>query len=204
VTGLDISPEMLAQARRKINDLALSHIELRQGDACAADFPEETFDLILCSAAMVFMADIPGVLRGCFRFLKPGGCVGFDAPADNSTAAGSTLALLARTHGISLEYARLNTQEACRQALVDAGFEVAHIQTELITERMMPLSEIDAAWNGIINHPLSRPVPGLPQDRLAQLKEEFRAALATLATPEGTVDRNIMHIAFGQKPRAHS
>ena len=85
--------------------------------------------------------------------MKPGGDVGFDAPAENPTAAGSTLAKLAFSHGISLGYARLRTQEACRQALTDVEFEVANIHTEIITQRIMPLSEIDAAWAGIINHP---------------------------------------------------
>ena len=146
------------------------------------------------------MADIPAVLRGWHRFLKPGGYVGFDAPAENSTAGGSTLAPLALSHGISLGYARLRTREACGEALTDAGFEVAYIHTEIITQRIMPLSEIDAAWAGIINHPLSRPLLDLPPDTLAKLREDFRAKVASLATPEGIVDRNIMHIAFGRKP----
>jgi ubiquinone/menaquinone biosynthesis C-methylase UbiE len=200
VVGMDISPRMLAQARRKIDDLGFQNIELREGDACTADLPREGFDLILCSAALVFMVDIPAVLRGWHRFLKPGGYVGFDAPAENSTAAGSTLASLARSHGLSLRYARLRTREACRQSFIDAGFEVAHIHTEIITQRIMPLNEMDAAWAGIINHPLSRPLLELPPDTLARLKEDFRTNLAALATPDGIVDRNIMHIAFGRKP----
>jgi ubiquinone/menaquinone biosynthesis C-methylase UbiE len=199
VIGIDISPLMLAEARRKIDEFGLHNIELREGDASTTDLPQEGFDLILCSAALVFMVEIPAVLRGWHRFLKPGGYVGFDAPAENSTAAGSTLARLAYRRGISLGYTRLHTQVACRQALADAGFEVARINTEVITERMMPLSEIDTAWGGIINHPLSRPLLGLPPDTLVQLREEFRESVASLATPEGIPDRNIMHIAFGRK-----
>jgi SAM-dependent methyltransferase len=197
---MDISPQMLAQARRKIDGLGLQNIELREGDACTADLPQEEFDLILCSAALVFMADIPAVLRRWHRFLKPGGYVGFDAPAENSTAAGSTLAPLPFNRGISLGYARLHTQGACKRALSDAGFEVARINTEIITQRMMPLSAIDAAWGGIINHPLSRPLLELPPEALAQLREDFLSNVASLATPEGIADRNIMHIAFGRKP----
>jgi ubiquinone/menaquinone biosynthesis C-methylase UbiE len=200
VLGIDISPQMLARARHKIHELGFQNIELRAGDACTADLPEGEFDLILCSAALVFMADIPAVLRGWHRFLKPGGYVGFDAPAENSTATGSTLARLAYSRGISLGYARLHTQEACRKAFTDAGFEVAHITTEIITQRIMPIGEIDAAWGGIVNQPLSRPILDLPPDTLAQLREEFLANVASLATPEGIPDRNIMHIAFGQKP----
>ncbi len=39
----------------------------------------------------------------------------------------------------------------------------------------------------------------MPPDTLARLREDFRANVASLATPEGIVDRNIMHIAFGRK-----
>jgi hypothetical protein len=67
----------------------------------------------------------------------------------------------------------------------------------------MLLSEMDAAWSGIINHPLSRPLLGLPPDTLVQLKDQFRANVASLAVPEGIPDRNIMHIAFGRKPALH-
>ena len=200
VVGMDISPQMLAQARRKIDELGFQNIELREGDASTADLPQDEFDLILCSGALVFIADIPAVLRGWYRFLKPGGYAGFDAPAASSTAAGSTLAPLAESHGISLAYARLHTPEACRHALTDAGFEIAHINTEIITQRMMPSNEIDAAWDGIINHPLSRPLLSLAPDIVAQIREEFRADVASLATPDGIPDRNIMHIAFGRKP----
>jgi hypothetical protein len=64
----------------------------------------------------------------------------------------------------------------------------------------MPLSEIDAAWAGILDFPLSRPVLDLPTDALALLREDFRADITSLATPEGIVDCNIVHIAFGRKP----
>jgi ubiquinone/menaquinone biosynthesis C-methylase UbiE len=200
VIGIDISPQMLAQARRKIDEIGLQNIELREADACTADLTQEGFDLILCSAALVFMTDIPAVLRSWNRFLKPGGYVGFDAPSENSTAAGSTLARLAARRGIALGYTRLYSQMACKKALAGAGFEIAHIETEIITERMMPLSEIDVAWGGVINHPMSRPLLDLSPETLAQVREEFTANVASLMTAEGIPDRNITHIAFGRKP----
>ena len=200
VVAIDISPQMLARARDKIDELGFQNIELRTGDACTADLPEAGFDRILCSAAWVFMADIPAVLRGWHRFLRPGGYVAFDAPAENSTAAGSTLAPLARNLGISLGYARLHTQESCRQALTDAGFKIARITTEIITQRMMQLAEIDTAWDAIVNHPLSRPIEGMSPDKRSQLRDMFRTGMAALATPQGIPDRNIMHIVIGYKP----
>jgi ubiquinone/menaquinone biosynthesis C-methylase UbiE len=37
---------MLAHARRKIDECGLRNIELREGDACTADLPQEGFDPI--------------------------------------------------------------------------------------------------------------------------------------------------------------
>jgi ubiquinone/menaquinone biosynthesis C-methylase UbiE len=160
VIALDISRMMLEEARRKIDASGLQNIELREGDACLKEFPENEFDLILCSAALVYMADINAVLRRWYRFLKPGGYVAFDAPAENSTAAGSVMAKLANKNGFSLGYTRLWTEEACKNSMQDTGFEEICVDTEIITQRTISPSEIVSVWEGSIANPLMRKILG--------------------------------------------
>lgn len=63
VIGVDISSGMLAQAQRKIDAAGLQNIELIEADADYLNFPDDSFDAILCSSAIVYLTDIPASLR---------------------------------------------------------------------------------------------------------------------------------------------
>lgn len=69
--GLDVSPEMLARARRRLGDRA-TWIE---GDAPAA-MPEGPFDAIACSYALTMASDPDAILRAAAQALAPGGVLG--------------------------------------------------------------------------------------------------------------------------------
>lgn len=74
VTGIDFSHEMLAKAQAKVDEQNLSHVkELRQMDARALDFPDESFDTV---AAMHIISVVPEpekVMAEMARVLRPGG-----------------------------------------------------------------------------------------------------------------------------------
>lgn len=65
VTGVDGSPEMIAAAKA----LGLNAYVM---DGQALTFDEE-FDAVFSNAALHWMADIDGVIKGVWRALKPGG-----------------------------------------------------------------------------------------------------------------------------------
>ncbi|HYG58780.1 MAG TPA: class I SAM-dependent methyltransferase [Symbiobacteriaceae bacterium] len=69
VTGIDISPEMLARARAK----AIPGAVLLEGDAASLPFPDEAFDLVISVTAFEFMPDPAGAAREAMRVLRPGG-----------------------------------------------------------------------------------------------------------------------------------
>ena len=68
VVGLDASACMLDRARA-----AAPGVEWREGDAAALPFPDESFDDVLCQAALMFLPDRVGALREMRRVLRPGG-----------------------------------------------------------------------------------------------------------------------------------
>ncbi len=71
--GMDITPEMLAEGRRKIERLSLQErIELRVGDAERIDLPDNSVDGC-CSAFMVRnLSDIRQGFREMLRVVRPG------------------------------------------------------------------------------------------------------------------------------------
>ena len=72
VVGVDYSDAALRRARRKTADLG-SEVTLLRMDARNLQFPEESFDKVLCVHVMDFIDDILGTTEEIFRVLKKGG-----------------------------------------------------------------------------------------------------------------------------------
>lgn len=74
VTGLDISPDMLAVAHATATREGVD-VAWRQGPAEEMTFPDGSFDLALSQFALMFFADRDAALREIHRTLIPGGRV---------------------------------------------------------------------------------------------------------------------------------
>jgi SAM-dependent methyltransferase len=74
VSGLDLSPMMLATARKKLADRGLT-ADLREGDMAALPFPDASFDVVVSMLALMHIPreDRQQVFHEVARVLKPGG-----------------------------------------------------------------------------------------------------------------------------------
>ncbi|MGH3549239.1 MAG: class I SAM-dependent methyltransferase [Pseudonocardiaceae bacterium] len=72
VTGIELSPDMLAIARRRADDLDCQ-VDLRVGDAEALDIPSATFDTVVCTFSLCAIPDHRKALTEMTRVLRPGG-----------------------------------------------------------------------------------------------------------------------------------
>lgn len=72
LTAVDLSPRMLAVARRRAADLGLT-AELQEGTAEALDFPDESFDTVICTLALCSIPDEKAAIGEMLRVLRPGG-----------------------------------------------------------------------------------------------------------------------------------
>ena len=71
-TGVDIWPEAIARARRKLDYYALDNVELFECDAASMPFGDAAFDLVTSNIGINNFEDPPRVLRECARVMKPG------------------------------------------------------------------------------------------------------------------------------------
>jgi ubiquinone/menaquinone biosynthesis C-methylase UbiE len=72
VTGVDLSPEMLAVARRRAEELGRV-VELREADAEQLPFADGTFDSAVCALSLCNIPDPVQALNEMRRVLLPGG-----------------------------------------------------------------------------------------------------------------------------------
>ena len=72
ITGIDLSPAMLAIARRRAAELGID-AELREGDAEALAFPDGGFDTVVCALSLCSIPDPATAIAEMARVLRPGG-----------------------------------------------------------------------------------------------------------------------------------
>lgn len=71
VTGIDLSPNMLAIARQRAAGLDLK-ADLREVDAEALDFPDQSFDSVVYSLCLCTIPDPARAIKEGLRVARPG------------------------------------------------------------------------------------------------------------------------------------
>lgn len=77
VTGVDLTPELLAVARRKAEQEGFGDIVFQQGDAEALPFADASFDVVLSTCGHMFAPDQEKVAAELARVTRPGGRIVF-------------------------------------------------------------------------------------------------------------------------------
>lgn len=198
VIGVDFSSGMLAQAQQKINTLGLHNIELIEADAEYIKFKDESFDVILCSTAIVYFRDIPAALDKWYRFLKKGGIVGFSCCSEESCDTPTIISACAKNN-ISLSNINepTGTIEKCHELMQTAGFE----DIEVKTQQFGFYRSLDQAkaWNGGWFHPRENPLLNLSSAQMEELKAEYSREVEAKATEQGVWYEHLIFFVTGRK-----
>src|ERR1043166_2558015 len=73
VTGIDLAPDMLAQARQKITDNDWRHLKVLEMDALNLNFPDNTFDYVMAFHVVTVVPDPIRMIAEAKRVCKVGG-----------------------------------------------------------------------------------------------------------------------------------
>ena len=125
VLGMDISPRMLEQARKVIDDAHLANVELLEGDVSdLRGLAAASFDAVVCSAGLLYMPVVKA-LREWRRVLKSDAVVAFSTMTAGSPSAGRVFRECAAKFGLDLKDPSepLGTEERCRHVLEETGFD---------------------------------------------------------------------------------
>lgn len=121
--GIDLSPDMLNKANKKLNKLSNKSFELQEGNALSLNFPDNSFDVLINN----YMVDLlpveyfDKIAAEFYRVLKPNGIIVI------STFSFGTKKVHKFWYWIAKRFPKLLT--GCRpirfkQNLMNAGFEI--------------------------------------------------------------------------------
>jgi arsenite methyltransferase len=73
VTGIDMTPEMLAKARAAAAEMGASNVEFVEGEAERLPFDDASFDVVISNGVIDLIPDKDAVFAELHRVLAPGG-----------------------------------------------------------------------------------------------------------------------------------
>lgn len=76
LVATDLNPDMFEFAKPKFK--SSENVSWQQADACALQFPDNSFDAIVCQFGYMFVPDKPAGMREAHRVLRSGGVFLFD------------------------------------------------------------------------------------------------------------------------------
>lgn len=123
--GVDFAPSMVTRARKNYPD-----VEFREGDAEALEFPDESFDAVICAFGIGHLSDPDKAVGEVFRVLRRGGRYAFSWWCSPEKHAFFALVHAAvKAHGdldVPLPPAppnfRFSDPEECKRVLAAVGF----------------------------------------------------------------------------------
>jgi len=191
VHGVDISTQMLDDARRRAADEGLTNVTFEFADAQVHPFDEGSYDIAISRLGAMFFADAPAAFANIGRALKPGGRLGLLAWRELSEnewlqayrgalAAGRDLP--APPNGAPGPFA-LADPDGVNALLTGAGF--TDIAFEAVDAPMYFGEDADDAWAFVSGQGVVR---GLTQDLEAATKADALAALKQVLSDHATDD----------------
>jgi ubiquinone/menaquinone biosynthesis C-methylase UbiE len=198
VTGIDISPGMVEQARSLARDAGLENVAVEVGDAVAPDV-DGGFDVVASSLVVFFLPDPGAALRAWHPLLAPGGRLGVTtfgpvdprwSYVDEVFAPYLPPAMRdARTTGRAGPFA---SDEGVEQLVTDAGYAEARTVNATIPVRFADADQ----WHAFTWSTGQRAMwLAIPEHERPAVRAEAERRLAENADPDGsiTVTQSVRH-----------
>jgi ubiquinone/menaquinone biosynthesis C-methylase UbiE len=154
VTAVDASAEMLEVAARRAEE-AHATITFSRGDAHHLEFPDRSFDAVVCLRVLMHTPDWRASLRELCRVSS--GRVVFDYPSLRSAAALQAVTRrVAHTVNRSVEAYRVLSPGAVARALLAEGFRVAGEHRQFVLPIALHKRVNSEAWTRRVEGALER------------------------------------------------
>ena len=200
VVGIDLSEHMVRETTATARTLGLAQVELLQMDAERLDFPDASFDLVLCGFSLQFLPHLDEALAAFRRVLRPGGRLAVTTwGEDDARWAWFDELRAAYDAVVKLRSQTLERPDELVARLGEARFEVVRVVTREL-EMVYPNEEEwwQMQWSISGRAGMERLAPA----RLAKFKDEVFARMQALREPDGFHDRLTARCTIARSPRA--
>lgn len=201
VTGIDISPLMLDQARHKLADMEINNLTLVETDADHFTVEDGSFDVILCSSALMWFTDIAQTLENWHSWLKTPGSICFSCYTESSFMI-PLISQAANEQGIQLKNCNepLGTHDRCKALLHAAGFQDVEIVNRDFGNYMSQ-QEAKDKWHETNEwlHPDGNTLAGVSEAKRRAIKEAYDRKVDALLTEQGVWQEQTLFIVKGYK-----
>ena len=192
--GVDISPQMLAVAKKKADRAEFYNVEFHLADAESLDYLIGYFDRILCANTFPWIENKLATLSLWHSLLKSNGRIAVHTPADTAYIGAVVLRKVLEKYGITMEASnRIGSPEECLDLFDRAGFKEIELKTEQHGS-YISLDNAKATWSGTITNPspislkVDRQESAKSSSKLPEIKDEFEAELKALTSQAGIWD----------------
>jgi ubiquinone/menaquinone biosynthesis C-methylase UbiE len=203
VIGIDLAEGMIEQARDEIARQGLANTSVRVMDAENLEFPDASFDFVLCSLGLHFLPDLDRALAGIHRVLRPGGYLvtaTFRAYEDATTKRRNAFASKYKDRLKPVPTAatqNLDRVADIRQAMAKAGFGDVEITEDDAT---FYFSSPEEWWDTMWSHGMRRIFERMEPDVLASYRVDALAMGSDEMTTQGIPDTWHVFYSRSQKP----
>lgn len=202
VLGVDISEEMLERAQINATTAGIQNVRFEVGDAENLKFALNSFDIIFCGSAFIWMTDLSAALAHWKKLLKPNGQLGFHAFSENAFVTGVVAQSVLSKYGVDYQMSKpTGSVEKCNVLLERAGYRNIHVKVDA-SSTYVSLEEAKSSWvselhpaPGQFPHPLSKLTPAQAISAQAQYDKE----LERRNTEKGIVNDMTTFYVFGEK-----
>jgi ubiquinone/menaquinone biosynthesis C-methylase UbiE len=204
VIGIDLSEAMVQETAVELQRAAWPQAEIRQMDAAQLDFPDASFDAVLCGFALWFFPQPARALQEWFRVLKPGGRMGLTTWAEHCPFVNWQREVLRpyvhppgpQAHA-AREAPRFDTPATVEAALQQAGFERMQI---LVEEGEFVLANDEEVWARLWSSGPRRQLEHMTGPVLDQVKRDVLQKVQVFKQPDGIHLLWRALCALGDKP----
>ena len=190
VTGIDLSPAMVALAADKAQQLGVDNATFRQGDMTRIEFSDGTFDAVTCVLGLFFAPDMVAQAAELWRVIKPGGrlaiaTLGRDRFSPLEGVFTAAVEAIAPSTPQDYAPARASDPAVVAGVLADAGIPGATVTSETYH---LPLSAPGDWWRIILGTGMRRTVMAMGPDASARVRAH---------NEEWIMSNNVKSIALG-------
>jgi SAM-dependent methyltransferase len=204
VVGIDLAENMVRETTADIQSRGQPNVEMHHMSAEQLDFPEASFDRVLCGFALWIFSQPHHALQEFFRVLKPGGRVGLTTWTDDCPFLTWVRQELRSSLPPQVPPAHsgpaapsFDTPARLATALQQAGFERLEISTE---DHDFVYATDEEWWLSLWSHGIRSQLEQLASPDLEQVRGDMLRKVQVLKRSEGIHTRFRALFALAYKP----